>query len=240
MIAAALKTPRRLWISILGATLAVGCFSLAGDAPPPEALRERARTLEREMLELREQGHHQEAERLQGELREIREHAELMRRERPQGDPDRPLPPEQIRERQEMMRHIRELMGTGRQEEAAELRQELARREREMGRQPGRPGPPGRPDEPAPREEMERRLHHMEIAADNLHAAGLHDVAERLEQQLGQQRERMERRGPPRGVEPPIGRLGEELRRVRAELEELRANLNELRQQMGELHREGR
>jgi DNA repair exonuclease SbcCD ATPase subunit len=85
---------------------------------------------------------------------------------------------------------------------------------------------------------MERRLHHMEIAIENLHAAGLHDVAQRLEQQLRHHLEQMEPRARARGVEPAIDRLGEELRRVRAELEELRANLHELRQHIGELHRD--
>jgi hypothetical protein len=229
---------RRLWTLLLGATLTCAGSTLAGDERSPEALRDQARALQQEIRELREAGHHDEAERLQNNLRELREDAERMQRERRRQNFDRPLPPEEVREREAMMRHLRELMAAGRREEAAELRRELARRQREMNRGAERPGPEGRLDAPAEREELGRRLEHLQIAIENLHAAGLHDLAERLNQQSMVQRERLERRAPPRAPEPPIGELREELGRVRAELEEVRAQLGELRRHIRELHRD--
>ena len=90
-------------------------------------------------------------------------------------------------------------------------------------------------------EEMERRMHHLHVAIENLHAAGLHDVAERLEQELARARERQQTMAPPREMPPVVARVGEELRRMQAELEELRGQIRALREHIAELHqnREG-
>lgn len=235
MIATALTAPRRFWFTLLGATLTLGCLVLAGDRPPPEALRERARALQQEIRELHANGQHEQAERLQMELREMRENAERLARARVEGDRDRPRPPEAAAEQREMIRKIRQLNAEGRQEAAAELREELARRQREQGWRAGAPQPRVGRGEPMPPEEMERRLHHLQVAIENLHAAGMPDVAERLEQEAQRRRQGL---GAGRELAAPMERLGAELGRVRAELEELRANLAELRQHIAELHRE--
>jgi hypothetical protein len=59
-------------------------------------------------------------------------------------------------------------------------------------------------DQPPPeRKELERRLHHLEVAADNLRAAGFPEYAERIMQEAQRLREGG---GGPRGPLPPFGR----------------------------------
>ncbi len=73
--------------------------------------------------------------------------------------------------------------------------------------------------EPPPPEEIERRLHHVEAAIENLHAAEMHGAAERLEPLARRLRGVLERVAPP--PPPP-------------EIEGLHRRVNELE---GILHR---
>jgi hypothetical protein len=221
------------YVALCGSVLMGGGRGWAAESPGPEALRERAQDLQREIIELREQGRNEQASRLESEVRRLREQAEGFERERRGFDPDRPLPLEPGPERQELIRKIRELRLAGRHEEAAELRQALARRQLEGMPPTGQPDLQRRPGTPLPREEMERRWRHAEVAIEHLHAAGMHEAAERLQREVGRQRGAGE---APREPGPATARIAEELGRVRAELDELRANLRELRQHLTELH----
>jgi hypothetical protein len=145
-----------------------------------------------------------------------------------------------------------EVKRAGNEEEAAELLealehtkreyQEVEQRMRQMRADAARRGGDGR-------EEMERRLHHLRVAAENLHAAGMHEQAETLMQQA----ERLARGGgrpdgerppayrpaPPRGyrTEPhdpfggappePMQRAVQDLHR---QMDEMRGQMEEMRQ----------
>jgi HPt (histidine-containing phosphotransfer) domain-containing protein len=87
------------------------------------------------------------------------------------------------------------------------------------------------------REDTERRMHHLKVAIENLHAAGMPDVAHRLEQELERRRAELPPRGP--GM-PGMERLGAELRELHAQLDELRRGLREVREEMRRLHAEPR
>ncbi|NLS92297.1 MAG: hypothetical protein GXX96_08975 [Planctomycetaceae bacterium] len=134
----------------------------------------------------------------------------------------------------------------------AEQRQNLVRRlaalERELAEvrgQLGRLVPPRDGDRAGPPPELQVRIDHLRIALENLHAAGLHDQAE----QIGQQIERLVGKftpGPPEGRGPeapprgprPEGRPepgGEIIGRLRGEVEQLRRENEEIRRMMREI-----
>ena len=76
---------------------------------------------------------------------------------------------------------------------------EFSRMQAERGgnqREPRAERPPRTPREPRferpDSAEIERRAHHLEVAIDNLHAAGLHEPAERLAPQLERMRRHLE------------------------------------------------
>ena len=195
------------------------------DREGPEERRERAGR------ELRRDVEGNEAE--PHEVIEPREHGEIAGRER-EGDPDR-------RFRMEMERlsgKLRELMEAGREEEAPQLKQQLARMEREFRAQQqrlGRERPPQMGPRPGEVEEAHRRLHHLRAAIGHLHEGGFHEPAEHLEREA----RRLEERIHASAIRPEERR--ESIRRdpplagVQAEVAELRAELRELRQAMQEL-----
>jgi hypothetical protein len=140
--------------------------------------------------------------------------------------------------REEEIRKLQSILG--------EVKDKAQRLEREAGRMQG-PGPgPGRSGGPPP-DEMNGRQQHFKVAIDNLHAAGLHELAEKL----AREGKRLLHEGgqpsrPGSGVEPPSGpsppgepsRSGpppgamgppDDIQRIRSELQELRNQVNELR-----------
>lgn len=96
-----------------------------------------------------------------------------------------------------------------------------------MRRGPG-PGPGGSPG-------PEQRLQHLQVAIENLHAAGMHEAANRLARLAELMRESM-------GAQRPMGRMPAmregEIERLRAEIQELRENMKEMRDQMEKLRGE--
>lgn len=99
------------------------------------------------------------------------------------------------------------------------------------GHGPGKPGTPG--DIPEDRRRAMERIEHVRQAAEHLHAAGLHDVADKLmeqamqmEQELRQmvEKQEAERAGRDRhaGPQQEIEHLRSELKKAHAELEKLR------------------
>jgi hypothetical protein len=134
-------------------------------------MRERFGAMEREIAELHEQGKHEQAEQLERELHEAAEH------HHPHGEAER-----REVERRERIEHlereIAELHEHGHHQEARRLEDELHSMHREMEhrRQPGGP-------DAEHREQLERRLHHLRTAAENLAAIGMHDVVKRLHEE---------------------------------------------------------
>jgi vacuolar-type H+-ATPase subunit I/STV1 len=218
----------------------------AGEPGSPEGLHRQAAELQEQVDDLKAAGRHEEAMRLQREIEELWHAAELRadrnrerRVERPgQVQPERR--PVQERERMEREEHFRAMHHA----EVAELKHEILRLHEELAARSPRPPErrfnaprrhPGEPDFAPPpfaadREERERRIHHVEVAIENLHAAGLHDMAERLADELNRRRERLPE---PMPHAEALERVTHELHELRNQMKELRGNLRELQEKIG-------
>lgn len=127
-------------------------------------------------------------------------------------------------ERAEMLAKLERLRAEGRHEDVAALKERLRVLDEEMAALKARLSSPAspRPVRPMPPEPVQRQRH-LQAAIENLHAVGLHELAERLE------RERGTLLRPERAPGPELLRdLQEEIRRLRAELDELRQGLRRL------------
>ena len=122
-------------------------------------------------------------------------------------------------------------------EKAEAVRRELNKLKAQLGMaerpQPGAPA--------GPQAEIERRLAHVRVAVENLHAAGMHEHAERVKQdaermmrELHEQAERREREarehreGPRPGAEPRVEALLDQLHQMHREVQELREMVKRL------------
>ncbi len=79
-------------------------------------------------------------------------------------------------------------------------------------------------------QERERRMQHLNVAIDNLHAAGLHDLADKLAQEAEQM---MREQGPGGPPHPDVPASVEH--DLRGQVDQLRQEMNELRRMMQEL-----
>jgi hypothetical protein len=214
----------------------------ARENPERAEIMKRFQEIAKKAAELQQAGKQEEAQRLQQEMRELRARLAAP------GDPHRPGPrgPREGVERLEAMeRELGKLRETGRHDAAEQLERELKelRRRLETPREGERPGPPP---------ELQVRIDHLRVAMENLHAAGLHDQAEQIAQQIDRAtREHAimrgthapgppQRRDPdarPRGPRPegPPERAGEIVGQLRGEIEQLRRENEELRQMMNEI-----
>jgi len=227
-------------------------------AEETEILERRVQVLQEEFNELRQSGRGDAAERIQRELQKVR--LELAKRQQD------PFGPELRRRIETRRQEIEALHRQGRHEEAE--RMEMALRELEVLR-PGRPEEPGerpragwtefRPDaariEPdgeerpgdhaeGPDGEASRRMHHLRLAIENLHQAGLHDQANRLENAVREMGGMNGRRGggpmgpkEPRnrmeqGMPPAMREMHEALRQMQGQMEEMRRAMEEMRRRM--------
>ncbi|MBM4154212.1 MAG: hypothetical protein FJ221_04200 [Lentisphaerae bacterium] len=137
---------------------------------------------------------------------------------------------------EELKRRIHALAEEGKREEAGELEREAREvaqnldraraRGAEAGAREGRPDPD--------REEIERRLRHMRVAAENLAAAGMEDAAHRILQESEAMERRLREGGGRPGAQPPQA-PPEALRR---HVEELTGVVRELRQQVERMQQE--
>lgn len=175
---------------------------------------------------------------------------------------------------EEMKARLNDLVAAGKEEEAAELKEQIARREREAERfqrerrDPRPEAAPQRgprmerlerferepmsrrgPGSPGEMPELHQRLHHLQAAIDNLHAAGMHEPAERLAQQAGRMRQQLQATPPARRSDsqrrapgPRAGRPAEDaqLEPMREEIRRLNEALQDLRRRVDELSRERR
>ncbi|HUT88915.1 MAG TPA: M56 family metallopeptidase [Thermoguttaceae bacterium] len=216
-----------------------------------DELAEKAHRIERELGELGD-GQDEKARELQGALAGTRERMEQVERQLAEAARDRPHretrdrePAEREREmaerqRHELARRADELMEAheraareGRPEEAERLLREAEEIRRDLERRPDRDRPDGPP--PEEREEMERRVHHVRVAVENLHAAGLHEQAE----QLAGQMERLLHGRPepprdrPREVDaPPRGEGRPHPEQLEGVLRELNGAIGQLNERM--------
>jgi len=240
-------------------------------APPgrgerPEALTRKRQELEEEARKIQERLQNLPkdqgtlAERLEEELRAIRRRIGELARPAGARMPDR----EQIaRHLEELKTTAERLVREGKTEEAERVKSHADQIKRQLSErlQPRRDAPPGSPRPEEGRRDVGRgearpgpgpegaRMMHLRAAIGNLHAAGLHEPAERLSEEAGRMRgDRREPRpepdGPPRGDgprrgpseaagprDPTVSTLMNEVQQLRREMNELRRELQRLRGQ---------
>ena len=176
------------------------------------------------------------AEKIRKQLEEMEERAKQINREHP--EPPAEVMREILHLRRDQLRHAAKRLREAGKLEMAERMEREARESAEklesLSREhPDRPHPEGP-------EEMERRHAHVRAAMENLHAAGLHELAERLMGEIeGMHRERPtvpprdaepRREGPPRrgNMEPAVEELRGQMAEMRREMDELRGMLKEV------------
>jgi hypothetical protein len=181
-------------------------ISLPQTVPGPERdqIQRKLEELKAAMRHALEAGKPEEVERLKrvaGDIsRSLRERAAQAG---PPGQPSGGPGPDQerLRQRLESIKQQVELLEKeGKYEEAERLKREAEAMMRKMRERGWEPGPAG----PLPPEEVERRLHHLKVAVENLRAAGFQQQADAL-MQLAGRLEGESRRGPGRPEGPPAG-----------------------------------
>lgn len=257
---------RQLTGFLVSAVLIVFVTATAWSSEADE-LRAKAKAVQHEAEVLAKEGRQEEAEKLFRHVKELLANAD--KHEAKSSKPsDREIDElhqqlKAISEKEEYAEKTRD------KESLAELRKHRANIERELaerrehhGRKPGPKHAAKHPPElPEPMQEAARRLKHLHVAIENLHAAQMPDLAkqlaekaEHMERELHQAHEQFakeqraqekEKPAPVKHklVEPPMKKLHPELKlksahdhapvdELREELHRLRAELNELREQV--------
>ncbi len=162
----------------------------------------------------------------------------------------RELPKDRDGEARELHQNLERVRAEHREISAA-----LASLRRPEGERGPQPGPGG------PREEIERRMHHVRVAVENLHAAGLHEQADRVAHEAEQAILRGPREGgqrphgepgpahhpeqrPPHAPGPPQPFAGPDgvppvIHELAAQMQDLRRQVQELREQLQRSRGEG-
>ena len=222
-----------------------------------EIMQPAMETIERKMVELREQGHPELAERIGARVREMMSAHRRAEEERGQAEENERQASEQ-RERAdreldqrnrerievarkrfaEMEKRIDQMRQEGQHEQADQLLERMENAKRNMGMPgPEGPGPEGPgPEGPGPqgpgpgdRGAMEQRMQHLRVAAENLHQVGMHDLAEKLNREAEEIQRGLQ--GPPPGDDPHRGAmeaLQQEFRKIHERLDEINRRLEEL------------
>jgi hypothetical protein len=244
------------------AALILGLAAMAIAQPPqnPEAMRSHADELARQAAELRSQGHHEEARALAREAEELLKAAAAAERDehRMMSQENREAMKNDLAQLQaDRDRLVDQGMGRSAIEP---IERRIAELEKELGIQPApepkprdnrpedRPEPHDVPprDEPGPEfkpishiaspqelEAIERRIHHLRIASDNLRAADMPDRANELEQEaIALERER------DRIISPEPTMENERIRILEVQMDDLHNEIRELRAEVRRLAEE--
>ncbi len=230
--------------SILVPVLIATAFLLAASvtfASEADELREKAQAMKRQAVELKEQGRVKAAEDLARKAAELAEAAERLDGKRPK------VSGEEI---EKLHGHLKDLLDKERrmkearapERDLAEIRERIVKTERELDglrgafkRQvEGRKGPGPHPEMMAKLEEVGRRIKHLRIAAENLHAAGAADLANQI-MEKAEAMEREAREAKMRMTEEARHRGGPEMGGIPAQIDELRREVARLREEMKEL-----
>jgi len=235
-------------IRLISKALILG-FSLGGvtalRASQADGLRDKAAAIQKAADVLAERGRTEAAERLEREARELIREAE---RQEVQGQREMPRPDieqEMLKLRTRLQdlsakeRKLREAMAPER--ERAEVREQISQTERELVALRERMGSRGKPHpefEAQARkiEEAARRIRHVRVAAENLKAAGVHDLAqkltreaEKMEGEVGKATEQLAREmQQPNAPDPRDA----EIRALRRQNEQLQTEIRELREKL--------
>ena len=156
----------------------------------------------------------------------------------------------QTRRRIEELKHkIDELSEAGRHDEAEHLklqgRQIMAVFEEQRRRMAEGDRPrPEHGDRPRPEQgDVERRMHHLRAAMENLRAAGMHEAAQRLAEQAEQFMREHRHDQPPTGpdrprpehMDRPPEHGGPQVEQLRREVHQLREEMQEIREHLRRL-----
>jgi chromosome segregation ATPase len=215
-------------------------------ASAQDDLRDKARAIQKEAAALAERGRKDAAERLTKEAQEIIREAERReaqaKREAPRPEIEREVG--HLKERlQDLLVKQKKLDEANAPERArAEVREQIAGTERDLNavRERLDGGHQARPEFEAQVrmiEEAAERTHHIRVAAENLKAAGIHDLAmklteqaEKMEREIGEAKERlareMDRSGGPDPRDAEIRELRQQNERLQAEIRDLRQKLD--------------
>jgi hypothetical protein len=224
-------------------------------ASEADELRVKAIAIKKEAAALAERGERERAEQLERQAQELLQAAQ--QREAATREPgDRPAAHELDQQIHRLKEHLQSLLGREHElrdrrapeRQLAEVREQIAQAERRLHELhghalPGKELPPELHEQAERLQDAMRRVHHVRVAADNLRAAGMLDLAAELTERAGamerdaqQAKERlaieMKRRAelvaaehePKASVE---SKLLEEIERLRAEVRELRQRIEQ-------------
>ena len=163
-----------------------------------QELEEQGKAIRREMEEMFGRQENERAEDVRRKLEEVKRELEAVTRSAQE------MAEQKKREIQEQIEQLRQ---SGQHDAAEKIMQQANKWMEEIKRMGGVPCEP--PMEQLP-DDLERRIQHLKVAIDNLHAAGFHEPADRLrsdvDRMIREHRERAERQdGRPRGDGPPQG-----------------------------------
>lgn len=171
---------------LLASAVLIVFVSASAWSSEADELRAKAKAVQHEAETLAKEGRKEEAEKLFREVKELLTAADK-HEAKPQKPSDREIDElhQQLKAIAEKEQHAEKSKN---KEALAELRKHRANIERELaehhehhGRKPGPKHAAKHPPElPEPMQEAARRLKHLHVAIENLHAAGMHDVAEEL------------------------------------------------------------
>lgn len=245
---------------LLASAILVTFFSAAVWSSEADELREKAKAFKGKAESLAKQGRHEEAEKLNQEATKLLQAAEKQA-ENKSKDSDREVDElhQQLKAIAEKEQHAektknKEALGELRKHRAG-IERELAKHREQVDRKSG-PKSAGKhsPESDEPTHEAARRIKHLHVAIENLHAAGMHELAEDLAKKAeamqrelhhAQEKSPKEKGAPPpekrkdddsedkhpepKGKTAPDHAAGDDLRH---ELKRLRAELNELREEI--------
>lgn len=247
-------TVRRLLVVAFGVASLAVFAQPAPDAPGPQDLRVQAKRLERQAQELKAQGQHDEAQKAMNQAEQLATRAKRLERQAEAGPAASDQPRPDLRAQLEQLQgRLKELSAGGQAEQAAEVQRRIQRLENALRSSPRRPGPAAGEDQRplGPRQqplgqgrglpEMPERLRHLQVAIENLRAAGLPTAAERLAR-IGERMQQQLQRGPrPQGRRPSGPPLVEgDPAQLRQQVQDLRQAVDELRRRLDEMSRERR
>jgi hypothetical protein len=217
------------------------------NADEAEELTARAQAVKSEAAQLLENGHKDEAEKLFQESKELIARAMELSGEK--GPNHRPENPDiaHLKERLQDLRAAREKAEAAKapEHEIFELREQITGTERKLGeliKRHQKPEIPPQHREHAEKlEQASRRIRHVRMAAENLKAAEMHDMAHELMNRAeAMEKERHAAKEElARAIEASMKahrpEVGDEIHKLRNENEHLRSELNELRKAVEEL-----
>ena len=227
---------------IVSVALQVALFALSPRLVASEAdeLRAKVQGMKREAAELKERGRVKAAEDLARKAAELAEAVERLEGKRPkvsEGEIER------------LHGHLKDLLDKERrmkesrapERDFAEIREQIAKTERELDglraahkrQAEGRKGPGPQPEMMAKLEEKGRQIQHLRVAAEDLQAIGVDDLAQRLREKADIL-EREAREAKTHLVREAERRAAIEMGSIPAQIEQI----EELRQEVGRLREE--